>query len=115
VVGKRGGGGGGGAGGGGGVLNIFPDFQSDRSDQIRETTITAEMGACVGSDGSELSRARCTNPRLSPSLHWSPPNPVWLFCCFSSSLHVSVVLRFPSTENSLRQHLGVRLRPSKQR
>lgn len=106
--------GGGGGGGGGGILNIFPDFQSDRSDQIRETTITAEMGACVGSNGSELSRARCTNPRLSPSLHWSPPNPVWLFRCFSSSLHVSVVLRLPSTENSLRQHLGVHLRPSKQ-
>jgi hypothetical protein len=102
-------------GGAGGVLNIFPDFQSDRSDQIRETAITAEMGVCVGSDGSEVSRAPCTNPRLSPSLHWSPPNPLWLVSCFSPSLHVSVVLRLPSTENALRQHLGVRLRPSKQR
>jgi hypothetical protein len=63
----------------GGVLNNFPDFQSDRSDQIGETAITAEMGVCVGSDGSEVSRAPCTNPRLSPSLHWSPPKPSLAF------------------------------------
>jgi hypothetical protein len=34
---------------------------------------------------------------------------------FAIATYVSVVLRLLSTENALRQHLSVRLRPSKQR